>query len=401
MSGGTERLYHRDPRLLTFEASVLGHGTFGGRPSVILDQTAFYPEAGGQMADRGVLSGRAVEDVQEADGTIHHLLGADRPDVGARVHGNIDVRRRRLFMALHTGQHILSRAVLELAGADTLSCRLGETDCTIDVESAAIADGRLQDIEALANTVIDDDAPVRAFFPNDGELAALALRRMPKVSRDVRVVKIGDFDVAPCGGTHCTHTSQVGLLSIHSVERYKGGLRIHFAAGQRARGELLEHDALLRALAREFGCRALEVSAQVSKLRREWTDARSELNSLSAERATRLAEEAVALARAAGESHVVLELAGVSSEALRGVAAAVTRQGFSALLAAPSAEGCGVVLARAEGVSFDCAAFLKRVTARAGGRGGGRPERAEGRLPAGTAWVALARDCLSEASPQT
>ena len=401
MSGGTERLYHRDPLLLRFEASVLGHGSFGGRPSVILDQTAFYPEAGGQMGDRGVLSGARVEDVQEADGTIHHLLSGDPPPVGARVHGSVDARRRRLFMALHTGQHILSRAVLELAAADTLSCRLGETDCTIDVKSEAIADGRLQDIEALANTVIDDDAPVRAFFPDDGELAELALRRMPKVSRDVRVVEIGDFDVAPCGGTHCTHTSQVGVLCVQSVERYKGGLRVHFSAGQRARGELLQHDAQLRALAREFRCRPSEVSGQVSRLRRDWTEARSELSSLSAERAARLGDEAVALARAAGEPHVVLELAGVSAEVLRAVAAAVARQGFSALLAAPSAEGCSVVLARAEGKSFDCAAFLKRITTQVGGRGGGRPERAEGRLPAGTAWAALARGCLSEASPQT
>jgi alanyl-tRNA synthetase len=401
MSRSTERLYHRDSLLLGFEASVLGHGSFGGRPSVILDQTAFYPEAGGQMADRGVLSGASVEDVQEADGTIHHLVSGDPPAVGTRVQGRVDARRRRLFMALHTGQHILSRAVLELAGADTLACRLGETDCTIDVKSEAIADGRLQDIEALANTVIDDDAPVRAFFPDEGELAELALRRLPKVSRDVRVVKIGDFDVAPCGGTHCTHTSQVGLLRVQSVERYKGGLRVHFSAGQRARAELLQHDAQLRALAREFRCRPPEVSAHVSKLRREWTEARGELSSLSAERAARLGDEAVALARAAGEPHVVLELEGVDAEVLRGVAATVTRQGFSALLAAPSAEGCSVVLARAEGDRFDCAAFLKRVTAQAGGRGGGRPERAEGRLPAGTAWVALARGCLSEASSQT
>jgi alanyl-tRNA synthetase len=390
-------LYHRDPLLLEFEASVQGHGSFAGRPSVVLDRTAFYPEAGGQMADRGVLAAATVEDVQVDDGgTIHHLVSGELPAVGERVHGKVDARRRRLFMALHTGQHILSRAALELAGADTLSCRLGETDCTIDVKSDAIADGLLQDIEALANGVIDDDLPVTAFFPDEAALAELALRRMPQVTRDVRVVKIGEFDVSPCGGTHCTHTSQVGLLRVQSVERYKGGLRVHFAAGQRARGELLQHDALLRSLAREFGCRAPEVSAAVGKLRREWTDARSELTSLSAERAARLADEAVALARAAGQVVVVLELPGVGTDVLRAVAAAVTRQGLTALLAAPAPDGCGVVLARPEGARFDCAAFLKRVAARAGGRGGGRPERAEGRLPAGSPWVALARDALSE-----
>src|SRR5436853_4997531 len=112
----TPRLYHDDPLLLRFDARVTAHGSWQGKPSVSLDRTAFYPESGGQMADRGVLAGSAVVDVQVGDDdVVHHVLEGPLPAVGAEVHGDIDVGRRRLHMALHTGQHMLSRALCDVA----------------------------------------------------------------------------------------------------------------------------------------------------------------------------------------------------------------------------------------------------------------------------------------------
>src|SRR5262245_35936656 len=129
----SERLYYDDPLLSSFDARVVAHAELGGRPSVLLDRTAFYPESGGQMADRGQLAGAEVVDVQLDDlGELHHVLDGERPAIGALVTGSIDRKRRRVHMALHTGQHILSRALLEVAGAQTLSSRLGESACTID-----------------------------------------------------------------------------------------------------------------------------------------------------------------------------------------------------------------------------------------------------------------------------
>ncbi|HLL84907.1 MAG TPA: alanyl-tRNA editing protein, partial [Longimicrobium sp.] len=218
----TERLYFSDPFLHRFTGRVIAHGTWSKTPSVVLHQTAFYPEAGGQMADRGLLGGLPVRDVQVDDeGVVHHLLdlpqGGALPEVGAEVSGEIDRVRRRVHMALHTGQHMLSRALVDVAGAATVSARLGESLCTIDVDLDVLDEAKVAEAEELVNSVIDDDIVIRSFFPNAEELAALPLRRKPKVTDNIRVVQIGEFDVSPCGGTHCTRSAQVGLVRVLSV----------------------------------------------------------------------------------------------------------------------------------------------------------------------------------------
>src|SRR4051812_44429584 len=215
----TTLLYHRDPLLLSFDAKVAGVSG----DVVILEETAFYPEAGGQMADRGVLAGRKIVDVQVDDaGVVQHKLEAGAAvSVGDIVHGDVDKARRKQFMALHTAQHMLSRALIDEAGAETVSARLGESVCTVDVDAPMVSDAKLAKAEALTNSVVDDDLPIRSWFPSADELRALPLRRQPKVSENVRVVEVKGFDVSPCGGTHCVTTAQIGLVRVTGVEKYK------------------------------------------------------------------------------------------------------------------------------------------------------------------------------------
>ncbi|MEB2311752.1 MAG: alanyl-tRNA editing protein [Sorangiineae bacterium] len=395
------RLWYDDPLLLSFDARVCAHGEHAGRPSLLLEETAFYPESGGQMADRGEIAERRVYDVQlDGDGAVHHLVEGELPAVGARVRARIDAERRRVHMALHTGQHLLSRALFEIARAETVSSRLGETTCTIDVDAARLPEAELARAEALANAVVDDAVPVRAWFPEPGELAALPLRRAPKVEREVRVVQIGEFDVTPCGGTHCGSSAEVGLVRVSGVERYKGGLRISFAAGRRARAELSHEAGVLRALARELTCGPDEVPAAVQRLRHHLTEVRESLGLVQARVAEASARELVDAARANGERALVLRLDGAPAELLRAIAERVTSAlpDSAALLAGGTAEGIPILAARGKESGFDCGGFVKRLTSGVeGGRGGGRPERAEGRLPASADFEALARGALSTA----
>jgi alanyl-tRNA synthetase len=386
----TERLYHQDSLLLAFAARVAAHGVWEGAPSVVLDATAFYPESGGQMADRGELAGARVVDVQaDEEGTVHHLLDAPvLPHIGATVAGTVDAARRRVHMALHTGQHMLSRALADVASAETVSSRLGESACTIDLDRETVEERRLAEAEGLVNGLIDDDVPVRAFFPSPEELSALPLRRAPKVKGPVRVVTVGDFDVTPCGGTHCTRSAQVGLVRITGVERYKGKARLTFSAGRRARAELWRETAVLHDLGRAFTCGPLDVPGGVDKLRRELAEARESLGQVRSRLADSIAAELAAQARAGGRAVAVLDDAG--PDLLRAVATRVTEAKEAvAFLAGRGPEGLGVLVARGSASAFDCGAFLKRAAAQAGGRGGGRPERAEGRLPPGADWAAL------------
>lgn len=185
----TQRLYHADAFVRDMTAAVVAIEPAAAGADVILDRTVFYPEAGGQLADHGVLAGVRVVDVQVDDvGVIRHRLAGPGPAVGAEVRGEIDWARRRQHMAQHTAQHILSAALLAEAGAATVSARLGETACTIDVDIAPLAEAQLARAEALAGQVVEDDLAIRAWFPSADELAGLRLRREPKVEADVRAV---------------------------------------------------------------------------------------------------------------------------------------------------------------------------------------------------------------------
>jgi alanyl-tRNA synthetase len=390
----TTLLYHRDPHLLTFSAVVISHATHGGRPSVCLDETAFYPEAGGQMADRGALGGLPILDVQVDDaGVVHHVVEGPLPDVGSRVDGVIDGPRRRQHMAQHTAQHMLSAALLVGHGkAETVSSRLGESGCTIDVDVPALSERSLREAEDLVNSVIDEDRVVTAFFPDEATLAALPLRRRPKVSEHIRVVVVGDmgapFDVSPCGGTHVTRTSQIGLVRVTGVEKYKGMTRVHFAAGPKARREAFARAALLEELGRGFSSSPEEVPGQLEKLRASIKALQADKAALAGRMGTLLGEALAARAGAAAAEGRVVEVVvevvdGADMELLRAVAARAVAlsPGLAVVVAGKDADGGGnVIVSRGASSTVDCGALLKRLVAAHGGKGGGRAESAQGRL---------------------
>ncbi len=394
----TTLLYHDDPWLLSFDAPVAAHGTLtdaagAARPSVVLARTAFYPEAGGQMADRGVLGGLPIVDVQvDADDVVHHIVAGPLPPIGSTVAGIVDRPRRRLFMALHTAQHMLSKALVDVAKADTVSARLGETACTIDVDVPALSDASLGRACDLVNAVVDDDVRIRAWFPDEAELRALPLRRQPKVAEHVRVVAVEGFDVSPCGGTHCTQSAQVGVVRITGVEKYKGKTRVTFEAGPRARSALMDEARALRAMAAQLSCGPLDVAAALDRVRRDLASSRDTTKKLSERVAAALADE---LAARAQDGRIVAVLD--DKELVRQVAARLcTVPGTVALLAANDAEGTHFLCARGPGAVFDCGAFVKTVAAAHGGKGGGKPERAEGRAPMALDWAAL---CAAVGAP--
>ena len=386
----TRRLYHDDAYLRRFDAEVVAITAHKNRPAVVLDRTAFYPEAGGQLGDRGTLGGALVVDTQETDdGAIIHIVDGEPPALGSRVDGELDWLRRRQHMAQHTAQHLLSGALLDRAQAPTASARLGETSLTIDVARDRIPEAELAAAEDLANDLVDDDLAIRAWFPAADELAGLALRRDPKVTADIRVVAIGEFDLSPCGGTHCARTSQLAAVRITGAERYKGMTRVTFTTARRGRAELFARDHVLRGLAGQFSCGPAEVPLAIDKLRREVETAGTELTRLRSRLASTI------IAQLPGDGPVIAALPG-DPELLRSVAAKLAGAGRDAILYAANEGddgGATVVLMRAAGSSLDCGALWKRLAARLGGKGGGRAERAEGKLATPVAdWPAAVAD---------
>ncbi|MBX3271316.1 MAG: alanyl-tRNA editing protein [Sandaracinaceae bacterium] len=390
----TERLHYDDPLLLSARVRVLAHAVHEGQPSVVLDRTPFYPESGGQLGDQGTLGDARVLDVQlDDDGRVHHLVEGPLPAVGDELDARVDEPRRRTHMALHSGQHALSRALLDRLGAATRSSRLGATACTIDVDVAGLDLEALAPVAAAVNRLIDEDRPVRQRFVDDDELSRLALRKPAAGHERVRVVEIEGWDTTPCGGTHVTHTAQIELVEIERVEGYKGGSRITFEAGPRARARLLDAQAALRAAARRLDCAPPEVPSILDGAAAKLAAAREEAGALRA----RLAELWAARLDG-GDGAVVATIDGGDPALLKAIAARLATGARLVALAAPSDAGTDVVFARGPEARVGCGELLRAVAAACGGRGGGRPDHAQGRLPAGIEIEALVRAQLLASS---
>lgn len=384
----TIRLASTDAFLPSFDAAVVLRTTFAGKPSVVLDRTAFYAEGGGQLGDTGTLHfgevALVVVDTQVDDeGRVHHLYAGDAP-VGDAVHGTIDWARRRDHMSQHTGQHALSAALARSLGAETVSSRLGADSSTIDVDAADLSDQRLASVEDEVNDLVLADVPVRTFFPTEDELRALPLRRAPKVATGIRVVEIEGFDVSPCGGTHVARSGQIGVVRITGRERHKGGTRVTFLAGRRALLDARAKEATLASLAKQFSCAPADVPLAVGKREKELAARTDDVARARGELARLLASARLAASPPSGATaRLAVVHDGLDVPTLRTLAGALAKRPDVAALAAsrdPATGDFAVVVERGAEAAFDAGAWLKDAAKALGGRGGGRPDRAEGRI---------------------
>src|SRR5262245_30539286 len=373
----TERLYYLDPYLREFDARVVERTTHEGKSALILDRTAFYPTSGGQPYDVGTLSNVKVTDVVDTeDGRVLHVV--DRLPDGEAVKGVIDWARRFDHMQQHTGQHVLSAAFARVLRARTESFHLGADYSTIDL-ARDLGAADVARAEAEANRIVWEDRPVAIRFASAEEAATLGLRKESKREGTLRLIDVQDFDLSACGGTHVARTGEIGIVVVSATERYRGGLRVTFLCGGRA---LQGFHALRDTVA--AGVRALsvlpaELPAAIERLQGDGRDLRRQVRDLQARLASREADALAAAAEdAAGMRLVAAALPGWDGAALKTIAARVAeRPGHVAVLVGdpPSAP---IVVARAAGARLDAAAVLRQLVERHGGKGGGRPELAQG-----------------------
>lgn len=375
----TERLYFADAYLTEFSANVVARADRGGRPAVALDQSAFYPEGGGQPADAGTLGGVAVLDVQAEDGVVWHTLAA--PLAGEVVRGEVDWARRFDHMQQHHGQHLLSAAFERLLGLKTVSFHLGAASATIDLAAGALAAEQVAAVEDLTNQVIWEDRPVLARFVSAEELARLPLRKPPQVDGPVRVVSVPDFDNSACGGTHPRATGGVGLAHIRRWERRADVVRVEFLCGGRAARDLRWKNAAIGRMAGALSVGAEEVEAAAARVREAEERARKRLEQAGERLIGYEAQELIARAELVGIVRVVRQAyADRGLEDVRALAKTISAGGCVALLGL-RAEKTQLIFARAEGLALDCGRLLRDTLAGFGGRGGGQPTLAQGGLP--------------------
>ena len=374
----TERLYYTDSYLTEFEATVVEAGERDGRPYVVLDRSAFYPTSGGQPHDTGVLGDRQVVDVldRDDDGAVVHVL--DAPLSQPRVHGRIDWSRRLDHMQHHTGQHVLSAAFVRTANLPTVSFHLGAELCTIDLAGAAGAD-EVRRAEDAANLVVWENRPVTVRFVSEAEAAQLPLRKTPVRGGTLRIVEVADHDLSACGGTHVPRTGVVGAIAVQSWEKYKGGTRVSFVCGGRVVARFRGYRDTVADVVRQLSIQPDELPAAVSRLQGEARDLRQQVKALGETLAGYEADDLARGAEPVGHTLVVCRVIdGRDAAGLKSLAQAVASKSRHLAVLISGAAPVQVVIARAPDAQGDAAALLKALIAKFGGRGGGKPEAAQG-----------------------
>ena len=373
----TERLYYTDAYVVEFDARILRIEEYDGRSAAILDRTAFYPTSGGQPFDTGTLGpARVVDVVDRDDGVILHIL--ERAIEPGPAHGRVDWERRFDHMQQHTGQHVLSAAFDRLLQARTESFHLGSTGSTIDLAREVTA-ADISQVEEEANRIVWQERPVHIRFADAAEAAAMPLRKDSARTGTLRLVDIEGCDLSACGGTHVARTGAIGVIAVTSWERFRGGTRVEFVCGARA---LRSHRALrdvVAASVRVLSVLPAELAAGIERLQVDAKDMRREIKALQGRLAGHEASALAARGTRTGDVHVIIEaLEGWDAGGLKNIAAAiVTQPGQIAVLFSTLAPGA-IVAARSADVAIDCGALLRRLTAQFGGKGGGRPELAQG-----------------------
>lgn len=379
----TERLYYEDSQLTEFEARVVSvTERVSGWAAVALDRTAFYPTGGGQPGDTGTLGGASVVDCIDAgeDGVLHVLRGRV-PAVGETVKGVVDWQRRQDHMQQHTGQHILSQAFVSLFGAETRAFRMLELYSEIDVDLEAPTEDKIERAVELANRVIWEDRPVRIRNVTREEAAGLNLRKESEREGELRLIEIEGFDLTPCGGTHARATGQVGLICVRSFERAKGLARVEFVAGARALADYNRVNRVARTVAAMFSAGRDDSPASVARMLEENKQLTRRVRSLEELAARVEAEELAAGARdvGGGVRLCVRAFEERDAESLKKLALTlIGRPGTIALLGSRDREAARLVFARSSDAHGDMGALLRDACATLDGRGGGRPDMAQG-----------------------
>lgn len=382
------RLDRLDPYLTTFTASVTAARDSEDGTWVTLDRSAFYPTAGGQPHDTGRLDDVEVSNVESRDGAVWHRVSAPLA-VGAAVVGRIDWDRRFRHMQRHTGQHLLSQAFVRVGltrGIDlgTKSVSIKGPECTLDlsgdpdtgVDADACASAELE-----ANEQARRALPVSTFEVAERDLHEFRLRRPTKVGGLVRLVAIGDYDLAACGGTHVRNSAELLPILVLGSERVRGGLtRVSFRVGAEAVADAAAKHAVVRDLGTALSSTALELPAQVARLQAELTQTREALTAARGTTVGFLADGALQAAAEFGGARlarvVLREREAVLLDPL--VARLQDVHGVVAMCASVDGDKVRLAFTAGPGTGLDVRPALQAALAIVAGRGGGRSDRATG-----------------------
>ena len=379
----TKKLYDFDAYATEFEAKVLSceKAEAGNLCSdtdeiygVILDQTLFFPEEGGQTPDKGRIDGKEVLDVQIKKDVITHYV-AEPMEAGSMVKGNIDWQHRFFNMQQHSGEHLFSGLAHRKYGLKNVGFHLSNQIVTMDFDQA-LSDEQLKEMEWEINEAIVANVEIKTGYPSKEDLAKMDYRSKIEIDGAVRIVEISGYDVCACCAPHVHRTGEIGIFKIQSVQNYKGGMRISFLCGFRALEEYRKKSEIVSELSGILSTNQENLVDHVTKLKDQAYHLKVQLSN---EKQMRMEQR---LAEIPNEQKDVLVFEqGLETPVMRN---AVNRlmeyhDGVCGIFVGDDTEGYQFIIGSK---SVDCRELATKLRAKLGAQGGGKSQMIQGSLAA-------------------
>ena len=366
----TEKIYLNDSYCKEFTATVLSCEKAEKGYEVVLDKTAFFPEGGGQSADEGTLDGICVIDVQETDDAIKHLTESELP-VGKEVSCVIDWETRFARMQGHSGEHIISGVAHSLFGCTNVGFHMSEALMTVDLDKALSTED-IAKIEILSNKAVYENHEITAIYPTKEELEKMDFRSKIELGDDARIVKIGNVDICACCAPHVARTGEIGIIKIVNAYSYKQGTRIEILAGINALTDYVSLNSANKELMGLLSASRFSVNEAVIKQNEQLVALKAQNSQMS----KRLALLELNPVNIGDIAYAICE--NLTYDELRYCANSLQEKGTNTcVLLSAADEGYIYVVASK---SRDVREIVKELNSKFSGKGGGKPDYAQGKI---------------------
>lgn len=365
-------LFYQDAYCTDFDSEVISCAKGKHGYEIVLNDTAFYPEGGGQPGDQGTLNEAAVKDTHRKNGVILHIT--DIPlEPGTAVHGTIDWNRRFDLMQQHSGEHIFSGIVHQLFGYENIGFHLGEDTITLDF-SGPLTWEDLKTVETKANEIVYRNERIEISYPSPKQLAQMEFRSKKELEGLVRIVTIPDADVCACCGTHVRQTGEIGLIKVLSTASRRNGIRTEIVCGRRALRYVQTVTDQNLAISHLLSAKVSETAEAVERLQTEMLDSTYRLRGIILHQLEEKLKDI--------EEHIpvyVLFTEGVDTQELRKYANRVIEEKHAGIAAmfTDGKDGMQYVILSSK---TDLKPLSKQLNEQFSGRGGGNAQMIQGSL---------------------
>ena len=398
-----KKLYYEDVHMTEFEATVTEciYDEKKKIYKVVLDRTAFFPEEGGQVADKGTITfvpqnelgsnnGNAASiqemgigpthltllDAHIKNDIIYHYVEQEIP-VGTIVKGNVDWTQRFDFMQQHSGEHIISGLVNKYYGYDNVGFHLGLQEVTLDFNRSLTLE-QLREIEQKANEAIWKNLPIDIAYPSSEELSVLEYRSKLDLTENVRIVTIPGYDVCACCAPHVDTTGQIGVIKITNVQSHRGGVRVNILCGNRALQDYTAKQNNAFAVSASLSVKQDFIADGVERLKEENFKQKEIINRLQATILKNLAES---LPAPSESSHAILFIEPMDDIAIRNLINELVSKysGYVGIFWGNDLDGYRYIVGSS---TLDCRELASVLREKFGAKGGGKAPMIQGNVAA-------------------